>query len=261
MAKTKQLKIATVATTVALGILAVLFIAFAYHLFLTGGDTPYSRERVGDYLFILLFPSLLTLGLAVWAFILSELTKERCDEKVKRTAREKLVGYSARFDTASLPVEERERILRERNHRRLIKAGAYSLSTLLLAGAVINAVISVTSKAFEVTSLNSDVMLIFAVSLPLIALCVGIQAPKIYLCERSCEREIEILRSLEKGGVKPSSVKGPKEYRHEKTLKAVFTVAFLCIAVTFIVIGIYNGGMGDVLGKAKQICTECIGLG
>ena len=36
----------------------------------------------------------------------------------------------------------------------------------------------------------------------------------------------------------------------------------LCaIAVVFILLGIFNGGIQDVLGKAIAICTECIGLG
>ena len=33
------------------------------------------------------------------------------------------------------------------------------------------------------------------------------------------------------------------------------------IAVTFIIVGIFNGGANDVLIKAINICTECIGLG
>ena len=33
------------------------------------------------------------------------------------------------------------------------------------------------------------------------------------------------------------------------------------IAVLFVVLGIFNGGMRDVFVKAIQICTECIGLG
>ena len=32
-------------------------------------------------------------------------------------------------------------------------------------------------------------------------------------------------------------------------------------AVALVVLGIFNGGMGDVLAKAVKICTECIGLG
>lgn len=35
----------------------------------------------------------------------------------------------------------------------------------------------------------------------------------------------------------------------------------LAVAVVFIVVGIFNGGMADVLGKAIRLCTECIGLG
>ncbi len=38
-------------------------------------------------------------------------------------------------------------------------------------------------------------------------------------------------------------------------------IAVVLIAFLFIVLGILNGGMGDVLAKAVRICTECIGLG
>ena len=34
-----------------------------------------------------------------------------------------------------------------------------------------------------------------------------------------------------------------------------------CAAVALIVVGVLNGGVGDVLMKAINICTECIGLG
>lgn len=47
---------------------------------------------------------------------------------------------------------------------------------------------------------------------------------------------------------------------HVRYLTAV-RIAVLTVAVLFIVLGIRNGGMGDVLAKAIRICTECIGLG
>lgn len=37
--------------------------------------------------------------------------------------------------------------------------------------------------------------------------------------------------------------------------------ALLIVAVLFIVLGVMNGGLRDVLVKAINICTECIGLG
>jgi len=37
--------------------------------------------------------------------------------------------------------------------------------------------------------------------------------------------------------------------------------ALIVVALALIVAGILNGGLRDVLYKAKNICTECIGLG
>lgn len=47
---------------------------------------------------------------------------------------------------------------------------------------------------------------------------------------------------------------------HKITLWAVRAV-ILVVSVTFVFLGIFNGGAHDVLVKAINICTECIGLG
>lgn len=44
----------------------------------------------------------------------------------------------------------------------------------------------------------------------------------------------------------------------------VFTIVritILCLGILFIILGVMNGGSRDVLIKASNICTECIGLG
>ena len=48
-----------------------------------------------------------------------------------------------------------------------------------------------------------------------------------------------------------------KTGRRESTLRTVVLVA----AVVLILLGIYNGGIGDVFAKGASICTECVGLG
>ena len=47
---------------------------------------------------------------------------------------------------------------------------------------------------------------------------------------------------------------------HDITLWAVRGVVFV-IAVALIIAGVLNGGARDVLVKAINICTECIGIG
>lgn len=45
------------------------------------------------------------------------------------------------------------------------------------------------------------------------------------------------------------------------TVKTAGRIAVLVLAMTLLALGIANGGMRDVLVKAINICTECIGLG
>ena len=42
---------------------------------------------------------------------------------------------------------------------------------------------------------------------------------------------------------------------------SVTRAAVLALAVAFIVLGVLNGGLEDVLTKANAICMECVGLG
>ena len=41
----------------------------------------------------------------------------------------------------------------------------------------------------------------------------------------------------------------------------IVRITILCLGVLFIILGVMNGGSRDVLVKAINICTECIGLG
>ena len=52
-------------------------------------------------------------------------------------------------------------------------------------------------------------------------------------------------------------MKPQAEPQHVNTLRAVVVIA----AVLLIIAGILNGGALDVLVKAINICTECVGLG
>lgn len=49
----------------------------------------------------------------------------------------------------------------------------------------------------------------------------------------------------------------PVEVKHIRLIR----MALIAAAILFILLGAMNGGAGDVLIKAKNICTECIGLG
>ena len=52
-----------------------------------------------------------------------------------------------------------------------------------------------------------------------------------------------------------------KENKQDNRIVTIVRIAIAAAAIIFMVAGIPNGGMADVLSKAINICTECIGLG
>ena len=67
------------------------------------------------------------------------------------------------------------------------------------------------------------------------------------------EREINLLKGLS-GNKQPETA--------AKSSRVLYVrIALYAAAAVLIVLGIGNGGMRDVLIKAINICTECIGLG
>ena len=99
-----------------------------------------------------------------------------------------------------------------------------------------------------------------------------------YVCKRSIKRELDIV----KGEFKNSSAdaednkgtftritddihqtvqKANEPKKWHKTFSLVAKITLACLVVVFIIVGIVNGGMDDVVAKANKICSECIGLG
>lgn len=57
------------------------------------------------------------------------------------------------------------------------------------------------------------------------------------------------------------NVRSGKEHANRSVRLPAIRIVLFGVAVLFIVLGVMNGGWYDVLVKAINICTECIGLG
>jgi uncharacterized membrane protein len=89
--------------------------------------------------------------------------------------------------------------------------------------------------------------------LPWIILAVAAVIAASFFCRRSMEREIALLKGVS-GNKTPEAAEKPSRVLYVR-------IALYALAAILIVLGINNGGMRDVLVKAINICTECIGLG
>ena len=102
-------------------------------------------------------------------------------------------------------------------------------------------------------------------SLPWIFSGFGAAIASSYFEEYSLRKEISLLKKEiaenAKNGIVVKKKSAPKRVKNSEKATFYVRVAIGALAVVFIVCGIANGGMADVLGKAINICTQCIGLG
>lgn len=204
------------------------------------GSRPFTREVIGLYA-----GRIAAIGWICLAVVtIGLLIPNQADQmKAIRSEQDLLRRYSS-----DLPQAKKEQKL-----RRNCYIAAFVLIALL---AVYPVIYFCDLSHFSIANLTDDIirglqvtLIPSAMALVLVFLCGRVE-------KRSISREIAAYQAA---GVKPG--KAPRrENMDPKRLLAV-RCTVLTVAVVFIILGIVNGGITDVLGKAIRICTECIGLG
>ena len=117
---------------------------------------------------------------------------------------------------------------------------------------------------FPATDPNADIILSMKVILPGVAIglgtCVGIT-----ICNNaSLNAELALVKKAVAEAPRASAATAddipPSPTKSGRRIWIIRGV-IAAVAIGFVLVGIFNGGMNDVLQKAIRICTECIGLG
>ncbi len=197
--------------------------------------------------------------------------------KARRDLSATLAGLSARVSLASCTEETRATIRRARRARRILWWGAVAVTAIAAVPAL---VWCLDPAHFAVENLNDHIIAAAAVILPCTLVALGVWVAVVYLRAASVKREIALLKAALVEASKAAKTQGTIEtvnadkanlstapsvgraggHTDRRLLWGVRGV-ILAAGIVFIVLGVLNGGMADVLGKAVRICTECIGLG
>ena len=169
----------------------------------------------------------------------------------------------ARIDEEELSHACRASLAKERRVRRIVGISAAVLS----AGAMVPAFVWCCNvDHFSINWLSEDIKTAALFVLPCAAVALGVLVGSTLLRQASFLRETALVKAAiaERKG-KAVLAKNASDNRKnllEKPL-VLWGIRGLILAagILFILLGIFNGGMADVLGKAIRICTECIGLG
>lgn len=242
--------------------LGTAFVFSVYHLYLSGGAVPYSRERVGEYLLWLLPLSLLSVVSAVLSGILSTLVYKKEEARAFSTPRGLYDRRISRIDLAKISPEDAKKIEREKARRNFL---LISVISVVLVYITISLIFALNPARYTVEGCNEEIAILSLILFPpaIVIVAFAVVVSKSY--DESLLRESELYKASYEAGNRGEGKKRCKlslffNKNGEKMVMGARIVIVL-LSLTFILLGAFNGTVADVLGKAIKICTECIGLG
>ncbi len=240
------------------------------------GD-PYSREAVRTAFAPIAVPVYLCLGLVMLSTVLHLLFPEEPGRlKAAPDARARLRRMYARTDVTRWPAEERRRAEREQTARRIHGGITLGLSVI---GTAVFLVYALNPDHFSSSDVTGSVVQAVWWLLPCCLIPCGYGVFTRYYGESSLRREMAVLSvqmvartvdadtgasARQAETVKAEAAEGQSVVQPKKTVafpEMAVRYALLAVGLLLLVYGFATGGIADVLTKAVNICTECIGLG
>ena len=249
----------SIALSAILVVLGILFISSCYSIY-KSGVSPFTRESIGKAFSKIAIPTYLTIVAVIGGFVIHLAMPK--DEP-------KLVGLrtpSVVLKTLSAKVN----ILKERKLRKIL---TLAFAVLLVLEATVPLFYLLNPANFPGVSgeYNAEILHGMLVYLAFLSPAIVYSVVYTVLFDLSCKREIELskaaIKVLPKGTLAEEDSTCPLcravgyLKKNEKPIILGVRIALVGCALLFIVLGVRNGGMTDVLNKAIKICTECIGLG
>lgn len=220
----------------------------------SSGSHPFSREAVAAHFAPISAPVYLCLAMVIGGFFLDlflpaepkKLSAGRQDgqilEKLQRRADLSACGEPLRGEIMAL----RKGRLRCRNHCAMVLA--------VCAGAFL--IYALNGEHFVLPDINGSMIGAMKILLPCLILSFACAVFRVYYDRRSIRREIALLKQ-----VPTKKSEQTEEKAAPLSKEAVARYAFLLLGLSMLLYGFFAGGTADVLTKAINICTECVGLG
>ncbi|MBQ8178489.1 MAG: hypothetical protein IJ033_04770 [Clostridia bacterium] len=254
----------------------VLFIVSCVDIYNSQDVSPFTTAAIESHFKaiaapVIAFPCLVVVGFVLhFVFPLSAKDAKVENDKAYAT-------LSERVDVAKLQSAEQKAVLNERYLRLGTSIGSVAI---WLAALVIILVFALNPLNYSKADVNGSVKDLALIVFPSAIVAMGMSFVASLSNKLSKKRELTLLKSaikqnkeimsgatafysanvLDKAVQLVNQLKALLSKYEDITVWVVRAVVFV-VAVVLLVLGILNGGMADVLGKAIRICTECIGLG
>lgn len=218
------------------------------------GDQPFSRESVAATFSTISFPIYLTLVMAVISFvweIISPSDKEKNPKAKDYPAM--LESLYNKKDLASAETSIQEEIHGLWKNR---KMHIIVRTIILVVCSAVFLFYALNSANYHQSEINASMINAMKVLVPCSLISFAYALFVAVHNEKSIQKEIELVKKLP-----AASDDVENEIVSEEKRLSPYRNAILVAAIILVVYGFLNGGTIDVLAKAINICTECIGLG
>lgn len=230
----------------------ICLMAGCLRIYLSGGEQIYTPEKVAAAFAPIAVPVYICLGLIVVSFILPFVLK-RSEGKAPRTKDLAMELKRLRLtrDPAAADSEKKAAL------KKLAKWDWLEILCTVVSIIALDFCIQYALNGDNFTQDNAkiteSIVAAMYVFVPCVVVFFGCCIVSIYRGRRKMEKQIAILKQCP-----PLTQKAaPKKDRFAPVLRYVV----LGLAVACMVYGLATGGWQDVLTKAVNICTECVGLG
>ena len=241
-----------------LGIMVIVagicLMAACISIYRSGGEQIYTAEKVTLAFGEISGPVYWCLALIVLGFILDfalpNTDKKRKPEKNYAAILDRLL---VKRDITTAPAETQQAIARQWQLRRRDTILSLALLGIGCAGFLIY---GANPAHYHQTEINGSMVKAVAILFACLAVPFGFAVFAGYRNRISLQREIELVKTIPAGEKKNPEAEPTRDRGVAFARGLILTVAVICL-----VYGFLAGGTADVLTKAVNICTECVGLG
>ena len=249
-------RIYDVVLSVSIILAGICLIAGCLTIYFTGERT-YSREIVAETFSSIAIPVYICLALTILSFVLelicpSEIQKQK-PQKPYANILERIL---AKKEMDGCDQTLLQSINKERKSRKLhiiIRTVLLCISSIAFLSYALN------GNNFHQSEINTSMIHAMWVMIPCLIVPFGYAIFTVYYNDKSLQREIELVKQVPSTESRKdkSEISANSSEKKENILR----YALLVVGIGILVYGFVSGGTVDVLTKAINICTECIGLG
>lgn len=232
----------------------ICLMAACIGIYNSGGSQIYTPDKVAAAFAPIAGPVYLCLALIIGGFILDfALPCEKKKIKPEKNYAAILNRLMEKRDMDTCDAELKSQIQAQQALRKRDAVICYAVLAVCSIGFLCY---GANPANFHQSQINGSMIKAVSILFCCLAVPFGSALGAAYRAKKSLQAEIELVKQIPAGEKK-------KAVSEKKTIDGVLIArcVLVCAAVALLLYGFFAGGTADVLTKAVNICTECVGLG